>query len=396
MTQHEPIPDSTQAHVDRLVGARVGDYLVLTRQAEGRFGTLYRAQVIATGKPVTLQALRTLREGNDEEARAANAIKCANIAEVFAFGELPDGRRYRVMEPLEGESLEQELQRRGKFEPKDAVLVLQELSSVLQASHAWMIPHGGLGLTSVLRVGGSLKVIDFGIVHGVKPEVDLQSLGALGFALLTGKELEGAPPPLGSGIPEWVDRLFRELFENRVPDATTAKRELGELLTTSSLQPALKSTEVKQKKSRAPLAVVAVLVVLAAVGGVLALGGVESEAPAPEPDVLDEVDEIPEPGEPEPAAVTPTEVQPTPGEPTKVPSTGVRKTPRAVPSAQALMEEISRLEGRLMKKTKPGDDIDQAMFVLNKQRLRLTGNVSEADRRDVAKQLSGWKRSYLR
>jgi len=79
-----------------------------------------------------------------------------------------------------------------------------------------------------------------------------------------------------------------------------------------------------------------------------------------------------------------------------VPNPTSGKTPRAVPSGEALMEERSRLEGRLMKKSKPGDDLDQAMFVLNKQRLRLTGNVSEVDRRDVAKQLSGWKRSYLR
>jgi hypothetical protein len=67
-----------------------------------------------------------------------------------------------------------------------------------------------------------------------------------------------------------------------------------------------------------------------------------------------------------------------------------------VPSAQVLMEEISRLEKRLLKTSKQGDELDQAMFVLNKQRLRLTGNVSESDRRDVANQLRGWKRSYLR
>ena len=41
-------------------------------------------------------------------------------------------------------------------------------------------------------------------------------------------------------------------------------------------------------------------------------------------------------------------------------------------------------------------DMDAALFVLNKQRLRLTGSPTENDRRDVAKQLAGWKRSYLR
>lgn len=397
MTQHEPIPDSTQVHVDRLVGAQVGEYRVLARQAEGRFGTLYRAQGVSSGKPVTLQALRTLREGNDEEARAANAIKCANIAEVLAFGELPDGRRYRVLEPLEGESLEQELQRRGKFEPKEAVLALGELANTLQAAHAWMIPHGGLGLTSVLRVGGSLRVIDFGIVLGVKPEEDLKALGALGFALLTGKELEGTPPAPGSGIPEWVDRVLRELFEGRVPDATTAKRELGDLLSSSGLTTALEPSArvTAPKRSKAPLALVALLVV-GVLGAVLVTNWPEPEAMPADPEVLEEEDVIPEPGEQSPE-VPAGEPQPAPTTPTPKPSSGGKnKLPRAVPSAQALMAEISRLEAQLMKRAKPGDDIDQAMFVLNKQRLRLTGNVSEADRRDVAKQLAGWKRSYLR
>ena len=60
------------------------------------------------------------------------------------------------------------------------------------------------------------------------------------------------------------------------------------------------------------------------------------------------------------------------------------------------MDEISRLDARFHRKVRPGDDIDQAMYVLNKQRLRLTGEVTEKDRKDVARQLAGWWRSYLR
>ncbi|MBS1153937.1 MAG: hypothetical protein H6Q89_5635 [Myxococcaceae bacterium] len=59
------------------------------------------------------------------------------------------------------------------------------------------------------------------------------------------------------------------------------------------------------------------------------------------------------------------------------------------------MEEISHLASRL-RQVGSGDDVDQALYVLNKQRLRLTGSPTEQDRKDVAQQLAGWRRSYLR
>jgi serine/threonine protein kinase len=398
----EPIPESTQVHVDRLVGARVGDYTILTRAAEGRFGTLYRGTHTASSKPVTVEVLRTELVGNDEEARAANAIKCAAIADVVAFGQVPDGRRFRVMEQLEGESLDAELQRRGKLAPNEALSVLIDVAGVLQAAHAWAITHGGLGTTNVLRVGGKVKVIDFGVVHGAALEVDLQALGALGFALLTGRELDGgAPPPLGSGVPELIDRLLRELLEKRIADATTAQRELQELLQGSSglkVNAASPVASAKPRTSRAlPALAVVLLLALAAGGAWVALQGDEpavdeGEALSDE-ELAAEPDDAPEPQ----AAVTPQQPEQPGGQPTPPrPSTGSRK-PKPVPTAAALMATISKLEARFHKQgVRPGDDVDQALFVLNQQRLRLTGNPSEADRRDVARQLAGWKRSYLR
>ncbi len=372
MTPFEPIPDRT--HVgggDRLLGATVGAYRVLEHVMEGRLGTLYRAQDIANGTPVTLEVLRTGRVGNDEEARAANAIGCAGIAEVHAFGQLPDERRWRVMERLGGESLEQVMQR-GPLAAREVVRVLNEVAGVLQASHAWAITHGLLGPSSVWLVDGGVKVIDFGLMKAAAREVDLQALGALGFALLAGREIEGAPPAVG---PEPLDRLLRDLHEKRVVDATVAKRELEQMLITAPTKPA--------RRSGLPF----VLAVLAIAVGAGAFFLSRDEVVVAEPAVADvSIDE--ELIEPEEAPVVPDAVATRP-----VPR--VVKQPRPVPSAQTLQELTSKLEAQLRKKARPGDDLDQALFVLNKQRLRLTGNPSEAERREVARQLAGWRRSYL-
>lgn len=380
MSPFEPIPDRTQVGGgDRLLGATVGAYRVLEHVAEGRLGTVYRAQEIASDKAVTLEVLRTGRVGNDEEARAANAIRCAGIAEVHAFGQLPDERRYRVMERLEGESLEQVLQR-GPLDANAVVRLLMELAGVLQASHAWAITHGLLGPSSVWVVNGAVKLIDFGLAKGAAREVDLQALGALGFSLLAGKEVDGAPPSLRA--PEPLDRLLRELLEKRVVDATAAKRELELLLTTAAwLNP--------RRRSALPFVLAVVVVALGV--GVFFSSRAEPVVPAPvvvaepvpAPEVVSE-EELIEPEEP----IIPEQVWVKPKE--------VQRQPRPVPSAQALQELTSKLEARLRKKAKPGDDLDQALFVLNKQRLRLTGTPSEAERKEVARQLAGWRRSYLR
>lgn len=403
----QPIPDSTQVHVDRLVGTKLGALEVVARVSEGRFGTIYRAR--QAGKDVTLEVLRTELTGDDQEVKASNAIKCAGIANVSDFGQLPDGRRYRVMELLDGDSLDHLLQTRGKFSAPDAMKILGQVAEVLEAAHAWAVPHGNLGPSSIFVVRGGVKLIDFGLAkRGASVEGDLYELGELGFALLTGAELgERAPPPLGSGIPEPVDRLLRELLDRAVTDATSAKKEFAQVLTQPEAGPPA-SLRVNRPTPSAPATPpaaparrrgtvlwLAAMVLMIGAGAALyswqvAPSEAEVALPAEEEELL--LDEEPDPVE-TPALPEPTQPGQTGPRP---PSTSGPRRPRAVPSAKALTEEIARLESRFYKQVRPGEDVDQALFVLNKQRLRLTGSPTEQDRKDVAKQLAGWRRSYLK
>lgn len=413
----QPIPETTQAHVDRLVGSQVGELDVGERVAEGRFGTLYRARRRASGKDVTLEVLRTGVRGNDHDVRAVNAIKCAGIAEVVDFGELPDGRRFRVMERLEGESLDQRVVRGDRFTPAEIVQVLGQIAEVLQAAHAWALPHGNLGPSTVFVFNGAVKLVDFGLAKQ-KPTVegDLHALGALGFTLLTGVELgERAPPPVGSGVPDGLDRLLRELLEKRVKDATAARRAFARGSILTDVAPARLATPAPFQapwpasggaspgqapsppsapaapRSRARL--IGALALFLVGGGAVALVLLRTPGAEPVAAVDDEALTLDEALAVDPDE--PPEPEPTAAEPRPSSRPPVQRRTKVVPSAGALMAEITRLESRFRQQAHP-DDADQALNVLNKQRLRLTGTVSERDRKDVARQLAGWRRSYLR
>lgn len=387
----------TQAHVDPLLGTTVGAYTIVGRAGEGRFGTRYRAEDRAHAA-FTLEVLRTAITGDEQEMRAANALKCDGVAHVRDFSVLPDGRQVRVMELLDGRSLDDELHITGKFTVADTLEVLSKLLKVLQTTHTWHIAHGRLGPSSVLRVHGQLKLIDFGLARGTAtPADDLKAVGALGFTLLTGKELDGAPPPPGGDVPERLHALLLTLLDGRAESAAAMRRELEWLRPGAA--------------ARKPRRFVAVGVLVAALAGaalwVLRPDPLPEPAPAPstppaptlvtpapEPDAsAPEPQELVDAGSPPPPVDEPPLKEP----PRKKPRTEKSVTRGPAPTTAALQKQLRGYEVKLrqQKRLKP-DEIEEALHVLNKQRLRLTGDVTEDDRRDIANRLAAWKHIWLR
>jgi serine/threonine-protein kinase len=174
-------------------GARVGEYRIIKSLGKGTFGTVYHAAHEVIGKQAALKVLNAQFSGDSriadrfiDEARAVNRIAHPNIVDIFGFGELPDGRKYCVMELLEGETLASLLASNAPCPLRLALDILTQIAAALDAAHDHQIVHRDLKPDNVFVAskGGSrdgtavhVKLLDFGIAR-----IGDRSAGAVGTA----------------------------------------------------------------------------------------------------------------------------------------------------------------------------------------------------------------------
>jgi eukaryotic-like serine/threonine-protein kinase len=163
-------------------GLTVGEYVVETKIGEGGFGSVFRASHPKIGKLAAIKVLSRKYSGDPEivsrftaEARAVNQIRHRNIIDIFAFGELDDGRHYYVMELLEGEPLDKILDDAGAMALGEALPILRGIARALDAAHEKGIAHRDLKPENVFLARDSdgnphPKLLDFGIAKLIGEE----------------------------------------------------------------------------------------------------------------------------------------------------------------------------------------------------------------------------------
>lgn len=168
-----PELDSLDKDLQR--GQRVGEYVIESKLGEGGFGTVYRASHPIIGKLVAIKVLnrqysvqREMVSRFVEEARAVNLIRHRNIIDIFAFDQLEDGRRYYVMELLDGQTLADHLAQVPRMSLRETLPILRAVGRALDAAHAKGIAHRDLKPENIFLAhdpdGGAFpKLLDFGI-----------------------------------------------------------------------------------------------------------------------------------------------------------------------------------------------------------------------------------------
>src|SRR5689334_2423645 len=123
-------------------GQMVGEYRVERKIGEGGFGKVYAAVHPVIGKAVAVKVLNPDLARSEEmvgrfvaEARAVNQIRHRNIIDIFAFGTLPGGLHYFVMEMLDGLTLDAYIKKHWPLEPGRALGILWPIGRALVAAH---------------------------------------------------------------------------------------------------------------------------------------------------------------------------------------------------------------------------------------------------------------------
>jgi formylglycine-generating enzyme required for sulfatase activity len=151
-------------------GDHVGDWVIEDRLGEGGMGAVYRVHSVMSDRVVA--ALKILKTAADGEARArfvreAEALSTLShpaIVRVMAVGQDPGlGLPYLAMELAHGETLKARLER-GPLPLAEALSAFAPLASALEHAHAAGIFHRDVKPANiVLRPGGGVKLVDFGI-----------------------------------------------------------------------------------------------------------------------------------------------------------------------------------------------------------------------------------------
>ncbi len=138
--------------------------------------TLHRSVAVKLLSPSLVQdepaRARFLRE-----ARALAQVNSPHVVAVYDAGE-DDERPYLVMELVEGTTLERELERAGRLEPRRAVAIAKDIASGLASAHEQGIVHRDVKPSNVfLTPSDAAKVGDFGIARLERPDATLTLTG---------------------------------------------------------------------------------------------------------------------------------------------------------------------------------------------------------------------------
>jgi serine/threonine protein kinase len=214
-------------------GTTLGNYKLIRKIAQGGMGVIYEATQINLDRKVALKILTAelatrpeFLQRFEREAKSAASLNHPGIVAVHDFGEA-DGRRYIIMEFVDGENLSEYIAKRGKIPVENALAIVEQAAQALKAATEKSIIHrdikpsnlmltrdgrvkiADMGLAKILTENSELTMssVSIGSPHFIAPEqagdsknadhrVDIYSLGVTLLYLVTGKHAFDGDSPI--------------------------------------------------------------------------------------------------------------------------------------------------------------------------------------------------------
>ncbi len=157
-------------------GFFIEEYKILDRLGKGRMAGVYKARH-PLGQTVAIKVLPPSRARDLEmlgrflrEGRLATRLKHPNIVRTFLLGKTGE-IHYLVMEYLEGETLEELVNRRGPLSATEGVRLIYQAFQGLQHIHSQGLVHRDLKPSNIMLVNSTpestaqatLKILDIGL-----------------------------------------------------------------------------------------------------------------------------------------------------------------------------------------------------------------------------------------
>src|SRR5262245_29943230 len=158
-----------------MVGSTLGSYRIVAQLGQGGMGAVYKAEDTRLGRTVAIKILleETPNAGGAgeerfwREARAISSLNHPNICTIHDVGSA-DGRRYLVLELLDGRTLAEWIH--AGIDRDHQIAWAIQIASALQEAHRHGIVHRDLKPSNIFVThAGQIKVLDFGLAKVLSP-----------------------------------------------------------------------------------------------------------------------------------------------------------------------------------------------------------------------------------
>lgn len=169
--------DTGQSHEALEIGTVLANrYQIVRRLGEGGMGAVYQARDLELNRVIALKVIRPgLAQNIDilnrfkQELILARQVSHKNVIRIYDLAEF-DGIKFITMDFIDGRDLKSALRANGKFEPRQAAKIIEQVCRGLEAAHSEAVIHRDLKPQNIMMDrAGKITVMDFGIARSTTP-----------------------------------------------------------------------------------------------------------------------------------------------------------------------------------------------------------------------------------